>query len=75
MSGAYVPVVSMKAANISVQQLRTSLRTGQYISLATYHATVQSEQINPLASIHYPYTQSVTPTDASPHHGGLGGVF
>ena len=44
--------VSMKAANISVKQIHTSLRTGQYILLATYHATLQSEQTNPLASIH-----------------------
>ena len=58
LSGSYVPVMSMKAVNISVQQIRTGLGTGQYISFATYHVTMQSEQINPLASrpMHYPCT-------------------
>ena len=46
----------MKAVNISVQQIGTSLGKRQYILLATYHTTMQSEQINPLASIHYPRT-------------------
>ena len=42
----------MKAANISVQHIRTSLGTGQCKSLATYHATMQSEQINSLAIVY-----------------------
>ena len=56
LSGSYVPAVSMKAASKSVQQARTRFGTGQYISWAANHATMQSEQLNPPAIIHYPRT-------------------
>ena len=43
------PAVSMKANiyYITVQWARTRLGTGQYTLSATYHTTMQSEQINP----------------------------
>ena len=58
--------VPMKAANISVKQIHTSLRTGQCILLATYHATLQSNK-----PIHLPvYTNlahKVSPQRMHPH--------
>ena len=63
LSVSYVLVVSMKAATISVQQIRTGLGTGQYILLATYRVTIQSEQINPLAYL----AHKVSPQPIHPH--------